>query len=329
MIWEEAIKFLKEEKTFLLVTHINPDIDGIASMLTLCLLFENMKKIGYPLVEEIPDNVEFLPSSQKLILVENFKNKTPKACIVVDAYCPSRLSEKVLQKISGCEKFLIIDHHVLNHRKQFSKKEILLIDPSYASTTLIIFQLLKNGNFPITDKMAENLLAGVYYDTGGFKYENINANTFFLSGELVKAGANPRKISQALFENISLIQIEFLKIVLNRLVFLKDGKIAISYLTCEDFKKIGNPKSLSDLVNFLKSIKNVEISVLIKEIEKNLISVSLRSKAPIEIIELARRFGGGGHKYACGFRLKIEDLKGFIENFKDLISKYYEEQKSN
>ena len=128
-------------------------------------------------------------------------------------------------------------------------------------------------------------------------------------------------MATSLFENISLIEIETLKIVLERLEFLESGVIAISYLTYEDIQKIGS-KNLSDFVNFLRSIKGVKISALIKEVEKNIVSVSLRSRAPIEILELAKNFGGGGHKYACGFKTKVNNLYEFLKFFKEKLKSF-------
>ncbi|PMP93881.1 MAG: hypothetical protein C0169_07235, partial [Thermodesulfobacterium geofontis] len=190
------------------------------------------------------------------------------------------------------------------------------------STTYLIYEILRDGNFIITPEMAQNLLSGLYFDTGSFKYENVNEKTFLVAGELCKLGANPHLIASHLFENISVKEIEILKKILDRLEFLENGIIAISYLTFEDIKEIGI-KNLNDFSNFLRSIKEVKISVLIKEVEKNIVSVSLRSRAPIEILHLAKTFGGGGHKYACGFKMKVNNFYEFLENFKEILRDYY------
>lgn len=320
---KDIFHIFKSFKNFILVTHLNPDIDGIASMLSVHLFLKSLNKKSFPVVEKFPENVEFLFSSEELILIDKFnlKLKNP-AIIVLDAHSPERLPEKVYQKIFSSQTFIIIDHHQLDNKKRFSEKEIMLIDPSAPSTTFLIYKILKKGNFTITPEIAQNLLAGLYYDTGCFKYENVNKKTFLVAGELCNLGAKPYQIAEALFENISLKEIETLKIVLDRLEFLENGVIAISYLTYEDIQKL-NFKNLSDFANLLRSIKGVKISALVKEVEKNIVSVSLRSRIPIEVVDLAKSFGGGGHKYACGFKIKVKDFFEFLKSFKETLRNFY------
>ncbi len=324
---EEFFQKIKLFSNFILVTHLNPDIDGIASMLSLHLFLKSLNKSSFPLVEDIPKNVEFLPSSEEIILAENF-NSIPEsfATIVVDAHTPERIPEKVYEKISSSQFFIIIDHHHPDKKeKLFSEDELALIDPSSPSTTYIIYEILRAGKINISPEIAQNLLSGIYFDTGCFKYENVNEKTFSVAGKLCKLGAKPHLIATALFENISLKEIETLKLVLERLEFLQNGSIAISYLTYQDIQKLGS-KNLSDFANFLRSIKGVKISALIKEVEKNTISVSLRSRAPIEIVELAKSFGGGGHKYACGFKIEVKDFYEFLNSFKEILKNCCEEK---
>jgi phosphoesterase RecJ-like protein len=321
---EKFFYIFESFENFVLITHLNPDIDGISSMLTLHNLLKLLNKNSFPLLENIPENIEFLPYSEDLILVDNFNKSLENfATIILDAHSPERIFKKIYEKILNSKVFIIIDHHQIEkNKKPFSENEITIIDPSAPSTTFLIYKILKNKDFIITPEMAQNLLAGLYFDTGCFKYENVEEKTFLIAGELCKLGAKPHLIASHLFENISLKEIETFKVILNRLEFLENGIIAISYLTYEDIQNLGI-KNLSDFSNFLRSIKGVKISVLIKEIEKNIVSISLRSRAPVEVLDLAKTFGGGGHKYACGFKIKIENFYEFLKKFKEILKNYY------
>jgi len=311
-------------QNFILVTHSNPDIDGISSMLSLHLVLKSLNKSSFPLIEDIPDDIEILSPSEELILVDNFNlNLKDFATIVLDTNTPERLPEKIYEKVSSSKFFIIIDHHQLNKKDcLFSENELCIIDTSAPSTTYLVYEILKGGGFDFSPELAQNLLSGLYFDTGCFKYENVNENTFAVASELCKLGAKPHIIASYLFENLSLKDIEVLKLILERLEFFQNGIIAVSYLTYQDIQKFGSQK-LSDFSNFLRSIKGVKISALIKEVEKNTVSVSLRSRAPIEVYELAKSFGGGGHKYACGFKIKVNNFYEFLNSFKETLRKYY------
>jgi len=58
----------------------------------------------------------------------------------------------------------------------------------------------------------------------------------------------------------------------------------------------------------------VALATLVRELDKDLFKVSLRSRCRIDVAEVARKFGGGGHLKAAGFRFKgkKEDLIRYL-----------------
>lgn len=43
------------------------------------------------------------------------------------------------------------------------------------------------------------------------------------------------------------------------------------------------------------------------------VKVSLRSKEPYQVLELAERMGGGGHETAASFRIPLEKLTSLVQ----------------
>ena len=74
-----------------------------------------------------------------------------------------------------------------------------------------------------------------------------------------------------------------------------------------------------------RTIENVQVAIMFTETKDGKTKASFRSNGKIPISELARKFGGGGHKFAAGatlpMRLKeaktqvINEAKILIENF--------------
>ncbi len=310
----KILSLIEKSKEIVLVTHQNPDIDGLSSMLAFSLIFS--KKNSLPLVEELPINSQFLHGIERIKIISEDEFYQPDLLVVFDAQCEKRLPEKVRSLLKPKE-VLIFDHHQEEDCAPFlSCAPLKVINPEAPSTTYIIYKFLKSASLKITPEVAENLLSGLYYDTGGFRYENVKGDIFLVAQELMDLGARPSFIARELFENIPFEQIEFTKLVLERLELLKKGEIALSYITKEDFERLGGEAYLNDPASLLRSIKGVKISAVVKEVEKGFLKVSLRSKAPFEVLELARKFGGGGHKYACGFKVKGENLRDFLKKFK-------------
>lgn len=312
---KKILSLIEKSEEIVLVTHQNPDIDGLSSMLAFSLVFSEKNLL--PLVEELPVNSQFLHGIEKIKIVSRENNfYEPDLLVVFDAQCEKRLSESI-RKLLKPREVLIFDHHQEENCDPFlSCTPFKIINPEAPSTTYMIFKFLKAASLKITSEVSENLLSGLYYDTGSFRYENVKGDIFQVAQELMDLGARPNFIAKELFENIPIEQIEITKLVLERLELLKNGEIALSYLKKGDFERLGGEAYLNDPASLLRSIKGVKVSALVKEAEDGSIKVSLRSKAPFEVIEFAKRFGGGGHKYACGFKVKENNLEKFLEKLK-------------
>jgi phosphoesterase RecJ-like protein len=65
------------------------------------------------------------------------------------------------------------------------------------------------------------------------------------------------------------------------------------------------------VLDILRSVKNVEVVIFLRETEKGVVKVSARSKSDYDVNALMRRFGGGGHKKASGATIegKLADVR--------------------
>jgi len=324
-------ELLLKGKNFVIVTHVNPDIDGISSLLATGLVLKKLGKNVIGLMESPPDNIEFLrgkeilkflqSTSGELALPDNFFT------IVVDTAEFERTEEKIRPFLKKSKAFIVFDHHQPGEKHGFPEEPYFFVNPEAASTTELLYNFFKSCGFEISPEIAHNLLAGIYYDTGGFRYENVTAETFKVASELVKLGASSSEIARNLFENTPLVQVKLLKFVIERMELFCEGKVALSYITKEDLELLGKPRYINDFASFMRGIEGVELSALVKELEEGLISVSLRSTPPVEVVYFAKSFGGGGHKYASGFKIENQDLSEFLEKFKKELTSYYEKYK--
>ncbi len=324
MNFQEAFNWIVTAKDIVLTTHTAPDVDGISSMLAFWEFIKRLpleatkQKRVILLLEEIPKKGLLLPHAKHLKKADEFNEKlTPELLILFDAHSAKRINEKVLATFCPPERVIIFDHHQREDSEALSSKQIEIIYPDYPSTTAVVYQFFKELNITISFTMATNLLAGLYYDTGGFRYENTTPLCFQIAHALTLSGANAQQIANLIFSNRSLSEFYLLREALKRFFFLKDGKAIITYLTKEDFETFG--KELNDIASFFRDVEGVKLSVLIKELERDLLSVSLRSKPPFACLPLAKEFGGGGHIYACGFKVRGKSLKEILEILKEKI----------
>ncbi len=316
---EEAKKIFEEASRFVLATHINPDADGLGSMLATALALKRRGKEVKVLVEEpVSEQYSFFHGFELISVFENESTQDFKGFVgvVFDLSEYERLG-RVQEVFKRVNTKVVLDHQAEGSR---DIEGLRLIDPKASATAEIVLELFRYLNWDLNRQEAENLLTAIYSDTGGFRYENTSEKTFLMAAELVRFGANPNQVAINLYENNPVQRLELLKRLLENKEFLCGGKALISTLSLRDFEECRARSSDSeDFASFLRSVRGVEVSAVVKEAEEGIVSVSLRSKGGINVAEIAAKEGGGGHKKAAGFRKKGTNLLEVVELVKKRI----------
>ena len=115
-----------------------------------------------------------------------------------------------------------------------------------------------------------------------------------------------------------------MKMTLDRLELLDNGKIAFSYISEEDMANVGAKMGDHEgLVDLGRNIGGVEVSIFMRECA-DCYRISLRSNGLVNVNEIAKKFGGGGHKMAAGIKLTAnfkETKESIIDAIKEELSK--------
>ncbi len=290
------IERLKSETgKILLTTHENPDGDGIGSMLAL---YKFLKKKGKNVVCAMKDNVpyiyNFLPNVdkiKKLPLNEEFS-----LAIVIDAVGVHRVKAPI-----NAKEIIRIDHHIGGEFNEYD-----FIDPNAPSTTYLVCKLLRMWDEGLIDKdIATCIYTGLITDTGSFRYNNVDNHTFEIAKFLVEKGADPFYISTMVFERNRPNVIRLLTKTLSTLEIHFEGKIASLVVRRDFIEETGTDEEDTEgFVNYARSIEGVEVAfIMIQKSDRRTWRVSLRGKGKVPVRDIAKEFGGGGHRDAAGCRI--------------------------
>jgi len=220
--------------------------------------------------------------------------------------------------------FVSIDHHKDN--PNFAK--INWVDTEATSTSRMIYELISSleneGSVKLFDKdIATNLLAGLIFDTGGFRHGPITPRTLDIAAQLIEMGADREMIVQNLFKSKPLPTVKIWGKILSEARFEPELKLiwsAISLIDFEAFESID--RSTNDVINeVLSGVDGVEVAIVLSEKEPNKIFGSVRTVKGVDGAAIAKLFNGGGHMNASGFR--IEDVP-FAEIEDKIIAKVRE-----
>lgn len=309
---EKATDLIKNSKNIFIASHINPDGDNIGSSLALVLALKKNNKNVYVLKSDIvPRSFVFLPG---IDLIEDYNQEMGKIDLFIALDCgdENRLGKnKVL--FENAKKTINIDHHISN--TNFGNVNI--VDSKASATGEIIYSFIKHLNIDIDKEIATNLYTAISTDTGSFKYENVTSETHKIIANLLDAGIDKSSININLYENMSFTRMKLFIKSLTTLETFNDGKIAVVKITQDMLKNTG--ASLEDsegIISFIRKLETVEAACILKELEKENIKISLRTKKYLDASLICDKFNGGGHKRAAGCNIykNIEESKDLIIN---------------
>jgi len=299
----KLLNLIKQNKSFLIVGHINPEADSIGASVALAL---GLRKLGKKDIcvlsrDPVPETLRFLPSSE--IIRQKPPAREFDVVFLVDCNEVKRTGFEGFR----AKKTAVIDHHVLpaNAATSAFYKSLSagMIDPDAAAAGLLVYRVLTALKVPLDKNIATNLYAAILTDTGGFRYSNASSEALKTAANLVEAGAKPWDISKEVYESIPYKSMKLLGLSLATLD-RKDG-IAWINATKHMFEKTGTTAEDSeDFVDFPRKVKDTEVAVFFREDGSNTYKLSLRSKGRVNVQKIARGFGGGGHVAAAGCKIK-------------------------
>jgi len=309
-IWDK----IQKADNILLIAHINPDGDALGSSLSLYpILKKTGKKVTvFNATKPLPDYLDFLPNFNK---VTNILPKKIDLTISFDCGSFDRLG------LEEKPSFLInIDHHVSNT----NYGDINLIEPNHASTSQVVYDILKANNVEIPTDTAVCIYTALVTDTGSFQYESVNDKVFECAAEMVRCGVKPDYVAKMLFQRDRLSRLRLLAKAYETIEMCCDGKVAFVEVTKEMMEITGAIKEDTDtIVNSVRAIAPVEVACMLREDDEG-IKISLRSKNYADVSKIAVKYGGGGHIRAAGATLKdefdFEKVKKMLkEDLKEIV----------
>ena len=293
---DSILSLIKESESIALFTHENPDGDAIGSVMAFYEFLIVMNKSVDIVMDNIPPVFSFISNLDKAICKSD---KKYDLAIVLDCANKERIGQTD-NIFDRCKKKINIDHHYTNT----DYGDINYVVPNAPACCQIVYYLFKDLNIPISLEMGEAIMTGVITDTSGFRNDNVDKDTFALAANMRDKGIDVYKIYNRTLCRKSMPQVALMRMALDRLEILHDGKIAFTYLSKEDMDNVG--AKLGDhegLVDIGRNIEGVEVSIFLREDDGY--KVSLRSNGSARVNEIAAAFGGGGHVMAAGAKINM------------------------
>lgn len=293
----KQIKTLIEEYDHIVIhRHKNPDGDAYGSQMGLKRLIE----MNYPkkTVYAVGDTNVFSYIGDIDEVDNDFYQGA--LAIILDVAVSQLVSD---DRYTLAKQRLVIDHHM----NDSNIDAINMIESSYISCAELIADMALTLEWDIDDLAATRLMIGIVTDSGRFLYPNTKAKTFEIAAALMNKGAKLQYIYNQLYTE----SLNFKKLKGYFINNFKTTEYNVAYMKNDTAVKeqfgVSTFTVSRAMVNQMSGIEDISIWANFTEDADGLIQCELRSKE-IPIVDVAKKYGGGGHALACGCTVDSFDM---------------------
>ena len=282
----EVADFLKTLDRVAVTTHVGADGDAIGASAALLRLMRNLG------AEAVFCHAEPVPEYLGWLLPDDALQEIPAGydLLVVDTSRADRAGVPIPEW--GAQ--LNLDHHEDNP----FYAELNLVDAGAAASAEIVSRLYRELGVGLDKEAAQAIYVGVKTDTGGFNFRNISPAAHELVADLLRAGVVPAEVGERINRRGSLQQLRIVGVSLANAV--RYGEVLISTVDNDDYERTGAGELDSkEAIDQLRTVEGIDMVAHLREVPQGT-KGSLRSET-IDVGEVARTFGGGGHRLAAGY----------------------------
>jgi phosphoesterase RecJ-like protein len=282
-----------------------PDGDSLGSALALEQILGDLGKQPYLTCGiAIPSHLHYLKGWDR---VDQDIPNDFDASIIVDTAADSlldSLNRTDQHKWLSSKPCIVIDHH--NVTPSIAYATTIFSRPAVA-TGEVIFQLAKHFNWPLNHDANENLLVAILSDSLGLTTEATTAQSIRVVADIVESGVSiasledrRRQLMRKKPETL-----DYKGRLLQRVEYFDNNRVAMITIPWEEIREFSydyNPSML--VLDDMRMVENVDVAIAFKIYKDGKITAKIRCNHGKGIaLQLAEHFGGGGHRYASGYKI--------------------------
>jgi len=297
----EVRNALLASRRAVITTHLNADGDGAGSEAALAAwLRANGTEAWIVNPTPFPDPFRFLV--EDAWVVEASSGHAKEVCeladlaVVVDTGEVQRIGR--VRSLIRDLKTVVIDHHPPGEQPIGGTS---LRDPEACAAGELVYDVLLSAGGPWPRLALEGMYVAILTDTGSFRFTNATPGSHRVAAELIGRGVDPERMYDQVYGKAPVRKYRLLRHALDTLEYDDTWGIAWMVIPQDAFVSLGATQDdLEGMVDIPRGVEGAKVGLLFRQTTTGEVKVSFRSNGPVDVNELARCFGGGGHVKASG-----------------------------
>ena len=309
-MFEHILEEIKKYDRIIIHRHSKPDGDAMGSQLGLkYILQENFPEKEVHVVGDTSAYISFLEGSTMDVIPD--EAYCGSLAIILDTSARHLISD---HRYTLAERTARIDHHIFVEKIA----DVEVTDTSFESCCGLIAAFAMESGLELTPMAAKCLYTGMVTDSGRFRYDSTNAQTFRLASYLMNQQFDVNDIYRNLYADS--YESRKLKAQYTLKIQFTPKNVAYIITSKDELAQTGaDTFTISrGMVGTMADMKGVDIWVNFTETEEGILAELRSSKYNINPI--AVKYGGGGHAKASGACLKNkEDVQNMLNDLDALM----------
>jgi bifunctional oligoribonuclease and PAP phosphatase NrnA len=324
---DQIASHLRGKRRVVVLTHVKPDGDAIGSTLAVVRTLNAMR--GLPpdvLTDDACAQAWYFgpkPTFYDRILrgapATNYEHRShpggePDAVVILDTGSWQQLEQVRDWLEPRADRAVVIDHHRQGDAATGARRHI---DTSAAAACQLAAELCRrllglDSIARLPRDIAQACYLGLATDTGWFRHSNVTPEVFRTAAHLLEAGVDAAELYRVVEQCDREARVRLRGRALTGMRLHDEGRFALMSITRRDLAETG--AEMGDAGGFADDaqvIESVRVVAMFTESEPDaqgrpVTKVSLRSKEAaggVDVNQVGRRFGGGGHMRAAGARI--------------------------
>jgi tRNA nucleotidyltransferase (CCA-adding enzyme) len=299
----------------LVISHVNADFDCLASLAAAFRLYPGAL-LTFPGSQEknlrdfCARHPDLLPP---LVRSKDIDLSLITRLIVVDCQQASRIGRfaELLERPDLVVH--LYDHHPATTDSLVATGGVVR---SAGSTATIMISLLQEQALEPTPAEASLLLLGIHEDTGRLLFPTATPEDYRAAAWLLERGAQLHLVDEILTTELTTPQVELLH---DLLATLKTSEVSGVRLSVAHASRSWYVGDLASLAHMVRDMENLDLLIVVVAMAERVYLVA-RSRVPeVDVGELLRSFGGGGHASAASATVRDEPLTVVLERLERLL----------
>ena len=314
-MFEAIIQLIEQYPRIIIHRHDRPDGDAIGSQFGL----KRLLRATYPekeiyAVGDMTERYAFILEGEQLDDLPD-DAFTDALCIILDTSAPALISDGRYTTAAPTAR---LDHHIFVEK--IADAEVT--DTSYECCCGLVTALAMEGGLTVPADAAKALYTGMVTDSGRFRYDSTNAQTFRLASFLMERSFDTTDIYRQLYSG-DLEQAQ-LRARFTLKIQTTPHRVAYIYTTRDEVAEChADVFSISrGMVSTMSELRGIDSWVNFTETENGVLC-ELRSNR-YNINPIAVKYGGGGHAKASG--ATVADREQAMQMLADLCQLSEENQ---